>query len=697
MDNKQYNFQDLVDIDKLKVLFGEFTDATGFTTGLVDQTTNEVLVSTGWRDICSKFHRVFPASEAHCKASNKELTQGLNTLGEIRISHCMNGLVDGSTPILIEGRHLATLFTGQVAFSPPDINHFKKQAIEYGFDEEHYLNALEKVPVVSEKKFTAMLRFLAHLATTVAEIGLANLHSRRDLAKRKVTEQKLATEHEKLLVTLRSIGDGVIATDINGNIIMINKVAESLTGWEQEEAIGQSIEKVFVIVNECDGKSTCSPVKKVLETGRFVGWERDTSLIAKGGISRNIADSGAPIRNQENIIVGVVLVFRDVTEQLQMEKELLKASKLESVGLLAGGIAHDFNNILAAILGNIDLANQFISREHKAYVLLNAAYKASLRARDLTQQLLTFSKGGEPIKKVALIGKVIEDSAEFVLRGSSIACHYDIPTDLWLVDIDVGQISQVIQNLVINARHAMSEGGMIDIVCTNIPDIEKEMALLLPQKAFVKITVQDYGVGIPEKYNEKIFDPYFSTKQEGSGLGLATSHSIIEQHNGHISVQSTLGEGTTFTIYLPASANTSIEEDVQETIFRKIPGKIMVVDDDKAVQDVAKSMLEHHDYEVVLAGDGVDAIKLYQNLQQTKTPIDVIIIDLTIPGGMGGKETIVGLLNIDPQVKVIVSSGYSTDPVMANYQKYGFKGFVAKPYNLAELGIVINNVLKDDF
>ena len=511
----------------------------------------------------------------------------------------------------------------------------------------------------------------------------------------KKAEQQLHNEREKLFITLRSIGDGVITTDSEDRVIFINNVAEQLTGWNQQEASGEPLSNVFNIINEKTGLACENPVNKVFNSGKTIGVANHTALIARDGTRRSIADSAAPIFDSEEKIIGVVLVFRDVTQEKKREEELLKIRKLESVGVLAGGIAHDFNNILTAILGNINLADTYIEKENEAHLLLKEAEKASIRAKNLTQQLLTFSKGGDPVRETASIKQVITDSADFVLHGGNVRCRYALPEDLWLVDIDTGQMSQVIQNLVINARHAMPEGGEIKISCENIADITTETGLSLPVEKYIKITIADYGGGIPEKYLDKIFDPYFSSKQEGSGLGLAVTHSIINKHDGHIFVRSKSGKGSTFTIYLPASAeqiSSDLREEAQKP-EKAVRGTILVMDDEPLIQDVAKQMLSHFGHEVLQAKDGREAIAIFKEHHHSDNPVDVIIMDLTIPGGMGGKDTIKEILKIDPAAKAIVASGYSNDPVMANYQQHGFKASIGKPFNLAQLKETVNSVL----
>jgi PAS domain S-box-containing protein len=513
------------------------------------------------------------------------------------------------------------------------------------------------------------------------------------IEERKQAEKELAAEKERLAVTLRSIGDGVITTDIQGNIVLINKIAEDLTGSPQDEAVGKPLEEVYTIVNGQTHEPCENPVKKVLESGNIFSTERNTTLISRNGTKRTISESGAPIRDRDSRIIGVVLVFRDVTEKIRMEEELLKVEKLQSVGVLAGGIAHDFNNILTAILGNLNLVSYTIDPNNKIYPLIIEAEKASLRARDLTQQLLTFAKGGEPVKEAASIREVIQDSADFVLHGRKVTCEYQIPPDLWLVQIDKGQMSQVIQNLIINADHAMPEGGTIHITCDNIVTLANENTYLSRKDDYVKIIISDSGVGIPENVIDKVFDPYFTTKQEGSGLGLAIIYSIISKHDGHISVRSEPDIGTTFTIYLPATREKQLAEQAEgvEPLEKKI--KILIMDDEEIVRNVAKSMLAHLGHEVVLAKDGTEAVETYKRLANSPQPVDLVIMDLTIPGGMGGKEAIKEILAIDRDAKVIVSSGYSNDPVMSNYQEYGFSAAVIKPYKLVELAKAINKLI----
>ena len=401
-----------------------------------------------------------------------------------------------------------------------------------------------------------------------------------------------------------------------------------------------------------------------------------------------------PVKDEGGKVVGLLGIFWDITERKQLEEERKKASKLESIGILAGGIAHDFNNILTAILGNISLAHVFVDEDiDKAKEILSEAEKASLSARDLTQQLLTFARGGEPVKKIIRVSGLISDTVRFALRGSNVKSDIQAESELWPVDADEGQIRQVINNIVINACQAMPKGGIISILTANVT-VDSRDSLPLAGGKYVKISIKDQGIGIADEYISQIFDPYFTTKRKGSGLGLATSYSIIKRHGGHIVVESALNKGCTFYVYLPASMKTVEANHTKMKVDTEAQGRVLVMEDEQVVSDAVSRMLEYLGHEVEVVVDGAAAIKLYSDAIKSNRAFDAVILDLTIPGGMGGKETIKHLLEIDPDVKTLVSSGYSNDPVLSNFKQYGFKGMVAKPYQIDELKRVLIEVLE---
>ncbi len=387
----------------------------------------------------------------------------------------------------------------------------------------------------------------------------------------------------------------------------------------------------------------------------------------------------------------VLVTATDITARKQLGEKRLKADKLESIGLLAGGIAHDFNNILVSVLGNISLARLY-AEDAELQGILSAAENATFRARDLTHQLLTFSKGGAPVKETASITGIFRESVGFCLRGASVGCEFILPEDLRPVDADRGQISQVINNLILNAVQAMPDGGTITVGGENL-DVVAGSGLPLTPGRYVKVFVRDQGSGIPPENIPRLFDPYFTTKETGSGLGLATSWSIIRNHGGHILAESVEGRGAVFTFYLPAAENLPEPEKPAHAPRGNHTGRILVMDDEKTVRDILSRLLRYLGHEAETCREGKEALARYRMAREKGRPFDAVIMDLTVPGGMGGKEAVRDLLEYDPRGRVIVSSGYSSERIVSDYREYGFRAVLPKPYEVDELREVVDRVL----
>ncbi len=511
----------------------------------------------------------------------------------------------------------------------------------------------------------------------------------RDITERKLMETSLASERELLLVTLRSIGDGVIATDKSGKVNLINKTAELITGWTHKEAFGQSLDRIFYIINDKTSDPYQGLVDNVMKNNKITEIEVAV-LVTKDLKELYIKSNYAPIRTVSGENIGVVVVFQDITAKLKTEIELLKTEKMDSLGILAGGIAHDFNNLLAGILANLQLAQIKMERGNDIRKYLNETIEITRKASDLTRHLLTFAKGGAPVKQTASIADLIKDTVNFTLTGSNIKSIFKIDKDLKMVEFDVGQISQVLNNLIINAKQAMPQGGLIEVSAENVV-FENDNPYKSGQ--YVKLTIKDHGVGISRENLSKIFDPFFTTKPNGSGLGLATSYSIIKKHDGYIEVESIEGIGSSFYIYLPASENPLEQCGFTSKANQTGEGRILLMDDEETIRKVVGEMLTYSGYQVVSAKDGMEAVEIYQLAYQNGQPFDAVIMDLTIPGGMGGQEALSLLIKINPNIKAIVSSGYANDPIISEYRKYGFAGVVTKPYKFDELSEILGKLL----
>jgi PAS domain S-box-containing protein len=516
----------------------------------------------------------------------------------------------------------------------------------------------------------------------------------RDITEIKTAERRLASEKERLAVTLRSIGEGVITTDVEGRIVICNKVAEDLTGFRNEEAVGRLLPEIFNIVDERTKRLRANPVEEVIRLRATVELSGRASLVSKNGQEITVAASVAPILDNENLIIGAVLVFRDMTEKLALDASMQRAQKLESLGILAGGIAHDFNNLLAGIFGFLYLIDHKV-RESK-YELVPQYIAETLtvfeRARSLTRQLITFSKGGDPVRENVDLGPIIRKSAQFALSGSNVSVAFEIEEDLWNCDCDEAQIEQVIENIVINAKQSMPAGGKIELSAQNVNANEKIKPDDLRNIDYIRVTVRDQGTGMSKEIMSRIFDPFFSTKESGHGLGLATAFSIMQRHNGSIEVNSEPDKGSVFHIFIPASEQSDRRHADRMLVMHRGSGTVIVMDDEEFMLRVLGGMLEIMGYRTVKARNGEEAIALFSKAEEAGEQIRAVILDLTVPGGMGGIETLRAIRGIRPDAVVIASSGYSQDPVMAKPVDHGFTDKLIKPYGFSDLSALFERI-----
>jgi PAS domain S-box-containing protein len=511
---------------------------------------------------------------------------------------------------------------------------------------------------------------------------------KEDITARKTAEQAQRASEEKFRILTENIRDVVLQISPEGTILYVSPAAEAFSGYTQAETTGTHVADYFARAEDVERAwATVHEAVENKKSGMF-----EFLMKHKNGEHLPVENSYAPLV-EDGQVVALQLVLRDVGERKRMEAELFKASKLESVGILAGGIAHDFNNIMTGIFGNLQLAKLKLEEEHQAHPYIARAWEAMERATHLTQQLLTFAKGGEPVLEAVAVSEAIEKIVSFNLSGSNVKAHLHLPKDLRPLKADRGQFGQVIANLVINARQAMPEGGGLYIAGENVERLDSaEIPGFEKEGPFVRLTIKDGGSGIAKEHLNRVFDPYFTTKQTGSGLGLATVYSIVKKHGGHIGIASAPGEGTTFTIHLPAhiaGQNRSFPSAGKQDERTLAGGRALIMDDEELVRDVAGAMFEVLGYTPDFARDGEEAVAKYREAQRADAPYGVVVMDLTIPGGMGGKEAVQEVLRLDPAARVIVASGYANDPIMAHFEQYGFRGRLVKPYKIAALEAAI--------
>lgn len=508
----------------------------------------------------------------------------------------------------------------------------------------------------------------------------------QDVTERHEAEAALRRAKEEWEATFDAVSDLVAIIDREHRLVRVNRAMAARLGVEPRDLIGKTCHEV---VHGTGAPPETCPLTHMFRDGREHCIEAKEPLL--GG---QFLVTASPLRDRHGNLVKGVHVAHDVTVLRQMEAERLRLDKLEALGVLAGGIAHDFNNILTAILGNLGLAELEADLSERVRARLLDAEKACERARALSNRLLAFAKGGAPIKKTLDLKTLLLEAAGLALSGSQACPAFTVAPDLHAVEADPGQLHQVISNLIINADQAMPQGGVVTVSAENV-EIGENSGLPLDPGHYVKVRIVDQGVGIAPDYLDKIFDPYFTTKQKGSGLGLATAYAIAQRHGGHLAADSTPGAGSTFTLILPASGRELPTAPVVVSPLINGQGRrLLIMDDEGPVREVLGRMLVELGFEVAESSDGAEALALYGEALAEGRPFAAVILDLTVPGGLGGKETLAALLELDPQVRAIVSSGYADGPVMADYQRYGFRGVLAKPFQISELSSTLEEVLE---
>lgn len=507
------------------------------------------------------------------------------------------------------------------------------------------------------------------------------IYGRDEATPRVITEELLAVK-KHFEVVLESISEGILELKTDGRIIYANPTAKSILNIPEEEFLGKPLSHLFA----SDDRQRVEEMLQGVKCGPpMIGEDAPVKLGAC-----QLSLTFLPILEE---MKGTIVILNDITEKRRMAEQLQQAQKIEAIGLLAGGIAHDFNNILTAILGNISLAKMYLKPEDKSYSRLAEAEKASTRAKSLTMQLITFARGGAPVKKRESLSEIVGECCKYNLKNPAVRCEIKLDETIWPVEVDRGQTAQAIQNLLVNAEQAMPQGGTLRISAQN-RIIDETSNVPLQFGRYVELLLVDQGVGIQDKDLPKIFDPYFAAKNRGGGFGLAIAYSIVKNHKGYIRVESNPDKGTRFYVYLPAATEAPRKPKGK----KRLPsgkGRVLVMDDEKIVRDVVGEMLQFIGYKADFAKDGGAAVEKYKEAMASGSQFDAVIMDLTVPEGLGGKEAVKLLLDVDSKARVIVASGYSHDPIMSDYESFGFKGVVTKPFQIEDLDRVLQEVMTD--
>ncbi len=690
-------FEVLFNTKEIQRIQDEFSQATGVASIITRPDGTPITKASNFTDLCSKIIRKTELGCANCFKSDSAIGR-YHPNGPI-VQPCLSGgLWDAGASITVGGQHIANWMIGQVRDETQTEDNMRAYARQIGADEPTFMEAFHKVPAMSHEHFLHIAQALFTLSNQLSSSAYQNVQQARFISERQHAEEALKRQNSLFASLLKILPLGIFMVKApSGKLLVANEAALHLLGRGiLPDVSEQNLSQVYKAHKH--GSREPYPLE---EMPILLGMHGKTTHVddmvveRPDGTSTLLEVFGTPVADDEGKVWASLVCFFDISERKAVEAELLKMQKLASVGTLAGGIAHDFNNILMGLFGNISMAKTEIPIDSPGYKPLEDAEKSMYRAIRLTKQLLTFAKGGEPVKEDVSLESLVEEVAQFDLSGSNVMLVYKQAPHLWIAKADKGQIQQVISNLTINAREAMPNGGHLYISLENSEIMKDNISSLHPGK-YIKVIVRDEGIGIDPETIDRIFEPYFTTKHTGSGLGLATTYSIITKHGGYIEVASELGKGATFTFYLPTSESQSsppTKAIVPESPIPKASARILVMDDEEFIRMIIPRWLKRIGFTAETAADGPQTVTLYKQAFDSGTPFDAVILDLTIPGGIGGQEVLQEILAIDPSAKAIVSSGYAESPIMANFSKYGFKGVLAKPYTEAQLQNLSKQIL----
>jgi PAS domain S-box-containing protein len=690
-------FEDLFSLEEIQQLQDEFSAATGLASLICKPDGTPLTRPSNFSRLCADVVRKTDKGLANCKRSDALLGR-INREGATVLPCKSCGLWDAGASITVGGTHIACWLAGQIRDETQSEETIRAYAREIGADEEDAVRAFYEVPSMSHERFKKITQMLFTLANQLSTTAYINVQQARFIAERDKALENLHRNEENLRVTLDSIGDGVIATDVEGNITRMNQVAEKLTAWQSEEVVGKPLQSVFTIINAHTREPLESPVEKVLETNQIVGLAHYTVLVARDGREYQIADSGAPIRSDGGEILGVVLVFRDVTEERTLQEQLRQSQKMEAIGQLAGGVAHDFNNMLSGIVGATELLKEgggLGVEDRDRY--LDLILQSASRAKDLTWKLLAFGRKEGLVTTDVDLNEIMDDTLAIIgsTMDKRITTTVRKQADHAWVHGNGSALQNAFLNLLLNGIQAMPKGGELHIEIRNI-DLDSEYCATssfeLNPGLYVEIRVSDTGIGIPAENVNRLFEPFFTTKPQGkgTGLGLAAVYGTITGNHGEILVASEVGKGTTFQILLPSVEEPQCVQKVQETHMTG-SGTILLVDDEESILITEQTLLEDMGYRVICAANGREAVDVFAARHQE---IDVVVMDMRMPE-MDGHEAFTRMKEVDPACRVIIASGFANMGDGDTKWICELAGFLRKPYRISELSRLVTRVLEE--